>query len=119
VTPEEYEAFVRSKAGTPVEASILGLAGEVGELLDYIKKVTYHGHMLNDEKCVREFGDILFYLTDVANRRFGFSLQTIMQLNKQKLDARYPNGFNSEDSKARRDLNVHQVPDEVLDLTTK
>jgi len=40
----------------------LGLAGEVGEFNDLIKKWQFHGHTLDINKCVKELGDTLWYI---------------------------------------------------------
>lgn len=106
ITTEDYERFVESKLNTPVECSMLGLTGEVGELLDRIKKQEFHGHVRDTEKCINEAGDILFYLTDVCKRYIGCTLQDAMNANMLKLNKRYPNGFTKEESVLRRDVNV-------------
>lgn len=40
----------------------LGLAGEVGEFNDLVKKWLFHGHTLDIDKCVKELGDALWYI---------------------------------------------------------
>lgn len=42
----------------------LGMVGEVGELVDLLKKVWHHEHPLNKEHVLKECGDILWYLTE-------------------------------------------------------
>jgi NTP pyrophosphatase (non-canonical NTP hydrolase) len=106
MTLTEYEKYVQSKINTPVECSMLGLAGEVGELLDKIKKIRYHGHKVNAdtwEELTREAGDIQFYLSDIVTRFIGTNLHTVMLFNKDKLDKRYKDKFTSAESIERRD----------------
>lgn len=117
MTSEEYEKYVWSKINTPIECSYLGLAGEVGELLDLIKKIEYHGHTETVEvnkKLLNEAGDILFYLTDICQRRLDCTLEEIMLANKEKLDARYAGKFTKEESINRSKcscLNGCKAPD--------
>ncbi len=102
MTTSEYEDFVRSKVNTPLECSYLGLAGETGELLDLLKKVTYHGHKLEHDKFINECGDILFYLTDILNRH-QFNIQDAMFANVEKLNRRYKAAFTKEESQNRKE----------------
>ena len=75
----------------------LGIAGEAGEVADYVKKVVGHRHPLDREKMAKELGDVLWYLTILA-QRFGFSLEEVARLNVEKLRKRYPEGFSPERS---------------------
>ncbi len=38
-----------------------GIVGEVGELIDYLKKMYYHGHEYDQDFVVKEAGDVLYY----------------------------------------------------------
>lgn len=42
---------------------IVGAFGEVGEIIDLLKKHKFHGHPLDTEKLKLELGDTLFYVT--------------------------------------------------------
>lgn len=102
----EYEALAhrtmqrgRSKTDNLTMAS-LGLAGESGEVADYIKKVAFHSHDLDEDKVVGELGDILWYIA-LAARTLGVSLDAVALKNITKLSARYPDGFSSERSRNR------------------
>ena len=87
----------------------LGLAGESGEVADHIKKYIGHGHELDREKLKKELGDVLWYVAVLA-QQLGFCLGDVMATNIEKLEKRYPNGFNTEDSKLKKD-EVWHVPD--------
>jgi len=80
----------------PLINAYSGLAGEVGELIDVIKKEIFHGVPADREKVKKELGDALYYLTWVADW-FEFDLfdaeKDVAQVNADKLAARYPNGF--------------------------
>lgn len=100
-----------SMTGSQMEfaALALGLTGESGEVADHIKKYIAHGHDLDREKVKGELGDVLWYIA-VLSRQLGYTLGDVMQTNLDKLEKRYPNGFNTEDSKAKRD-EVQNMPD--------
>ena len=79
----------------------LGLAGEAGETLDMIKKWIFHGAELDKVHLEKELGDVMWYMAMLCNA-FGFSLDEVMQLNIDKLKARYPDGFSEAASNNRR-----------------
>lgn len=66
----------------------LGLAGEVGELCNLIKKIARDNLKPNREKILSELGDILWYTSELA-RQFGFSLEEVAKYNLEKLRKRY------------------------------
>lgn len=80
----------------------LGLSGEVGELVDMIKKMVYHGHNLDKAEVVKEMGDIYWYLHNLMNE-LDVSHELVMQMNIAKLQKRYPEGFSEADSQRRVD----------------
>lgn len=80
----------------------MGLAGETGEVIDYLKKVGFQGHELNKEKLKSEMGDIMWYFAMLCNF-FNIKFDDILKLNIEKLQKRYPNGFEVEKSKNRKD----------------
>jgi len=88
----------------------LGLSGETGETIDYLKKVIFHNHAYDKDKLKREIGDILWYVAEMCSA-FDFSLEEIMELNISKLKARYPEGFSSEASINRPSDNVEKYCD--------
>lgn len=77
--------------------SAMGLCGESGETIDLLKKHRMHGHPFDREKFAKELGDIAWYLAEAATA-IGMDLESILQMNIQKLKARYPEGFDSEKS---------------------
>lgn len=79
----------------------LGLCGESGEVADIIKKATFQGHELDVVHVAKELGDVAWYLA-VGARAIGYDLETIMQMNVEKLRARYPDGFDAEKSQHRK-----------------
>ena len=83
--------------------SVLGLCGESGEVADIVKKFRFQGHDIDIEHIAKELGDIAWYLA-VGAYAIGYDLETILQMNVDKLKARYPNGF-SVDRSLHRDKN--------------
>ena len=73
----------------------MGLSGEVGELNDMIKKWIFHKTDMDITHAKKELGDIMWYIACMADS-FGWSLDEIMQMNIDKLKARYPDGFDIE-----------------------
>ena len=76
---------------------LFGLASEVGELINIIKKVRYHGHTVSSSVIREELGDILWYLAETCTL-YGPTLSGIAEDNIAKLRERYPNGFSSKRS---------------------
>ena len=83
----------------------LGLSGEAGEATDIIKKHLFHGHELEKEHLAKELGDVMWYIALVATI-IGCDLDEIMQMNIDKLKARYPEGFSEYDSQHRAEGDV-------------
>lgn len=100
--------FKQAKAGRPIEQydlggvlnGCLGLSGEVGEFNDMIKKWIFHEKELDRDHAVKELGDVLWYVAMICES-FGWSMDDIMQMNIDKLKARYPEGFDVDKSANR------------------
>jgi NTP pyrophosphatase (non-canonical NTP hydrolase) len=75
----------------------MGLAGESGETVDYLKKVLFHGHDLEAEKVASELGDVLWYISGICTV-LNISLEEVALYNIEKLSKRYPDGFSQEAS---------------------
>ncbi len=92
---EEYTK--KQKRTSPDNSSIimvaLGLTGESGEFADIVKKHLFQGHPLDTEHLVEELGDILWYISEGA-KILGVSLSEVAQKNIEKLEKRYPEGFD-------------------------
>ena len=83
----------------------LGLSGEVGEFNDMIKKWVFHEKELDMEHAKKEAGDILWYVVMLCES-FGWNMEEIMQMNVDKLKARYPEGFDVERANHRAEGDV-------------
>ncbi len=83
----------------------LGLSGEVGEFNGMIKKWIFNEKPLDVEHAKKEAGDICWYLAMLCES-LGWSLDEIMQMNVDKLKARYPEGFDVERANHRAEDDV-------------
>ena len=83
--------------------SVMGLCGESGEAIDIVKKWLAQGHELDKAHLAKELGDIAWYLAETATALW-LTLEEILQANIDKLRARYPEGFSTEKSLHRKEL---------------
>lgn len=83
----------------------LGLNGESGEVADMVKKNWMQGHDLDFDHLAKELGDCMWYVAETATA-IGYDLDTIMQMNIDKLKARYPDGFDTDRSQNRKDGDI-------------
>lgn len=86
-------------------AACLGLSGEVGELTDMVKKFIFHGTPIDEEHLKKEIGDILWYIALMCYT-CNYDLDDIMQMNIEKLKARYPEGFDTYRANHREEGDV-------------
>nr|DAX19811.1 MAG TPA: NTP-PPase-like protein [Caudoviricetes sp.] len=70
-----------------------------------IKKHLYQGHSIDREHLVKELGDIAWYLA-VSAKALGYDLESVLQMNVDKLKKRYPEGFSVERSLHRKEDDV-------------
>lgn len=107
MTPNEYQKeALRTASGMSKEYprilnGLMGLNGEAGECIDILKKHLYQGHAFDSEHMAKELGDVAWYLV-ISAEAIGYDLETIFQMNIDKLRARYPDGFDAEHSLHRR-----------------
>ena len=83
----------------------LGLSGEVGEFNDMIKKWIFHEKELDIEHAKKELGDIMWYIAMMCHS-LNWDLDEIMQMNIDKLQARYPDGFDTDRANNRKNGDV-------------
>lgn len=83
----------------------LGLTGESGEVADMIKKHLFQGHDLDREHIAKELGDVAWYIA-LGAELIGYDLESILQMNIEKLWGRYPDGFDPEKSIHRKEGDI-------------
>lgn len=76
---------------------MMGLCGEAGEAMDVLKKTMFQKHPLDKTHLALELGDVAYYLALAADA-LGYDLETLLKMNVDKRQARYPDGFDSERS---------------------
>ncbi len=99
VTFDEYQdkaASTRMKFDHPkdgLQYLTIGLAGEVGEVCEHVKKFCFHDKAYDSREMIKELGDVLWYLTNLADV-MGVDLATVAEMNLAKLKARHPAGWS-------------------------
>ena len=93
--------------GFPTErllTAAVGMSAEAGEFTEIVKKIIFQGKPVNEDNLFhlkRELGDVMWYVSQ-ACLGLNISLEEVLQLNYEKLSARYPEGtFDIERSENR------------------
>lgn len=94
--------FVRLEGATPEHNrmvaqlihAVLGLASEVGEVADALKKHIIYGRELDRLNVIEEIGDLLWYEA-LALTATKAHLQSTMEMNITKLRTRYGSKFDA------------------------
>lgn len=81
-----------------------GMVGEIGEIHSLFQKV-YQGHDMDDEHLKKECGDLLWFLAEFCTAR-DWTLESVMEMNIEKLRKRYPDGFSADRSLHRQEGDV-------------
>ena len=93
----------------PLITAAFGLTAEAGEFTEVVKKIILQGKPYNEENIFhmkRELGDICWYLAQ-ACMALDTSFDEIMEMNVDKLKARYPGGeFDVHQSENRKEGDV-------------
>ena len=97
------ELEVSADADVPrLMTAAFGLSAEAGEFTEVVKKIILQGKPYSDENVFhmkRELGDLCWYLAQ-ACMALDITFEEILQMNYEKLSARYPEGafdvFRSE-----------------------
>ena len=99
---KDNEAFVTrikelQEQNFPTErllTAAVGMSAEAGEFTEIVKKIIFQGKPVNEENLFhlkRELGDIMWYVAQ-ACIGLDISLDEVMEMNVEKLVARYPGG---------------------------
>ena len=93
----------------PLITAAFGLTAEAGEFTEVVKKIILQGKPYNEDNIFhmkRELGDICWYLAQ-ACMALDTSFDEIMEMNVEKLKARYPGGefdVHKSENRAEGDL---------------
>jgi NTP pyrophosphatase (non-canonical NTP hydrolase) len=89
---------------TQLMTAAFGLTAEAGEFTEVVKKIFLQGKPYTDENVFhmkREIGDIMWYVAQ-ACMALNISIDDVIQMNFEKLSARYPEGTFSIDRSENR-----------------
>ena len=81
-----------------------GMVAEIGELHGIYQKIYQH-HPADEEHMKKEAGDIAWFLAEFCTAN-GWDFEEILQMNIDKLKARYPEGFDPEKSLHRKEGDI-------------
>ena len=83
----------------------VGMSAEAGGFTEIVKKIVFQGKPVTQENLFhlkRELGDIMWYVSQ-ACIGLDISIEEVVQMNFEKLNARYPEGaFSIERSENRK-----------------
>ena len=114
---KNHEAFIYriqelEGQGFPSERLLtasVGMCAEAGEFTEIVKKIIFQGKPVNEENLFhlkRELGDIMWYVAQ-ACIGLDISLDEVLEMNVEKLVARYPGGnFDVRYSENRKEGDV-------------
>ena len=98
--------------GIPIHRLItaaLGMGAESGEFTEVVKKIVFQGKPVNEDNIFhmkRELGDIMWYVAQ-ACMALDTDFNEIIEMNVEKLKARYPGGeFDVHYSENRQEGDV-------------
>ncbi|QGT54554.1 hypothetical protein b3_0313 [Synechococcus phage B3] len=109
--PEELIGRIRELESEGVKLThlltfALGASAEIGEAVEIVKKCLFQGKSFNEDAkthLIKECSDTFWYLAQLCIA-MGVDFEDIMQINYDKLTARYPEGHftisRSENRKA-------------------
>ena len=86
----------------------MGICAEGGEFTEVVKKCVFQGKPMDEHTIYhlkRELGDIMWYIAQGCIA-LEVPLEDIIWMNIEKLEARYPNGFEQFRSENRKDGDV-------------
>jgi NTP pyrophosphatase (non-canonical NTP hydrolase) len=103
--------IIEETSGVPPErllTAALGICAEGGEFTEVVKKCVFQGKPMDEHTVYhlkREMGDILWYIAQGCIA-LDTSLEEIIYMNTEKLEARYPNGFSAFRSENRAEGDI-------------
>ena len=87
----------------------VGLCAESGEFTEVVKKIVFQGKPVNEDNIFhlkRELGDVMWYLAQ-ACMALDTTIDEVIEMNVDKLQARYPGGsFDVSYSENRKEGDV-------------
>lgn len=84
--------------------AVFGLTSEAGEVAGILQKI-YQGHDMDPVHMIKELGDCLWMIAEACDA-IGTNVDVVMEMNINKLKARYPEGFDAERSLHRAEGDI-------------
>ncbi len=88
--------------------AVIGMQSETGEFAEIVKKCIFQGKDLDDASkyhLMRELGDIIWYWSQGV-MSLGYNPTDVIKENINKLEKRYPNGFETIRSENRAEGDI-------------
>ena len=88
--------------------AVVGMQSETGEFAEIVKKCVFQGKELDKATkfhLMRELGDVLWYWIQGCSA-LGYEPSEVIQENINKLEKRYPNGFEIIRSEQREEGDI-------------
>ena len=107
---EASDAHMQGNINIPrLLTAAFGLVSEGGEFTEVVKKILFQGKPLNEEvrtRLIKELGDVAWYWANACTA-LNVNPNDVLQINADKLKARFPEGhFSAERSENRLDNDV-------------
>ena len=103
--------IIDETSGVPPERLItaaLGITAEGGEFAEVVKKCVFQGKPMDEHTIYhlrRELGDVMWYIAQ-ACIALDTKLEDIIYMNIEKLESRYPDGFEAFRSNNREEGDI-------------
>lgn len=111
--PDDFQDAmdIIDEQGVPPErllTAALGICAEGGEFTEVVKKCVFQGKPMDEHTqyhLKRELGDICWYIAQ-ACIALDISIEDVLHMNIEKLEARYPDGFEAFRSNNRSEGDI-------------
>ena len=98
LTFNEYQRLARRTQNNALKTiekryhALHGMSAEVGEIHGIYQK-NYQGHIFNPAELLKEVGDLLWMIAEFCDS-YGITMEDVANMNIDKLEKRYPEGFD-------------------------
>lgn len=111
MTGNEYQELAMRTCSIPYDDkedmmrhAVFGLCSEAGEVAALLQKI-YQGHSFDRDHAIKELGDCCWMIAE-ACKALNTTMEFVMQTNIEKLRARFPDGFDPERSRNRKEGDI-------------
>jgi NTP pyrophosphatase (non-canonical NTP hydrolase) len=111
MTGREYQELAMRTCAIPasnkeerLHHAVFGLSSEAGEVSGIMQK-KYQGHEVDRTHIMKELGDALWFIAEACSA-CDTTMDEVMDLNIDKLRARFPDGFEVDKSLHRKEGDI-------------